>query len=478
MIVSCENCHTRFKLDNERLRAAGVKLRCSKCQHTFELKPFEPGASTPGEETPAAAPPATATPVPGEAPNDETAPTANDGGPTEEVVLGAGPGGMPGPRFDPDEIDRAVDAALRQPDGPATGDMNQAEGSERSARVEDLFGAPDSVDENGPPPDSPSLLAPAPGNPRERSEDFDWDHLSFTESRPPSAEDALKASEEVEKPSETEPLELDTDRPQIQTGRAGSQKVVRDKFPEPATDAGSELELERPVPSASWRSQGSGSPAFSRPPDGAGRSRGLENESRGKRPEAPAPRAKTSVVLTGAALSLASPIAARPKRPPLVLPLFPAIIGLILLGLVVAVVSALTIYAPDRSPVREPAVVKPAGAPRDPAALRLDDLSGRRIGREDSAPLYLVTGKARWSAPPKGRWVLDGVLVDRSGHALQRRRAWVGPLASLARLSQGDPGPDARGTPLPGKGQSGFQILFSPHPSWQADVRFEVRRAD
>ncbi|MFH2011861.1 MAG: DUF3426 domain-containing protein [Pseudomonadota bacterium] len=37
MIVQCEICQTKFKLDDERVPEEGAKARCSKCQHIFVI---------------------------------------------------------------------------------------------------------------------------------------------------------------------------------------------------------------------------------------------------------------------------------------------------------------------------------------------------------------------------------------------------------------------------------------------------------
>jgi predicted Zn finger-like uncharacterized protein len=42
MIIQCEQCKTRFKLDESRVKEAGVKVRCSKCKHTFIVKKEAP----------------------------------------------------------------------------------------------------------------------------------------------------------------------------------------------------------------------------------------------------------------------------------------------------------------------------------------------------------------------------------------------------------------------------------------------------
>lgn len=43
MILTCERCDTRFRLDESRLPAKGARVRCSRCKHAFFVRP--PGAS-------------------------------------------------------------------------------------------------------------------------------------------------------------------------------------------------------------------------------------------------------------------------------------------------------------------------------------------------------------------------------------------------------------------------------------------------
>lgn len=38
VIVDCESCHTRFRLDEARIPASGAKVRCSKCKAAFVVK--------------------------------------------------------------------------------------------------------------------------------------------------------------------------------------------------------------------------------------------------------------------------------------------------------------------------------------------------------------------------------------------------------------------------------------------------------
>ncbi|MHB8121783.1 MAG: DUF3426 domain-containing protein [Desulfuromonadaceae bacterium] len=51
MIIQCEKCQTRFRLDDSRVTDKGVKVRCTKCKHVFRVhkegshaEPFVPGA--------------------------------------------------------------------------------------------------------------------------------------------------------------------------------------------------------------------------------------------------------------------------------------------------------------------------------------------------------------------------------------------------------------------------------------------------
>jgi predicted Zn finger-like uncharacterized protein len=46
MIVTCPECLTKFRLDEERIPEGGGKARCSQCQHVFPVqKPASPGES-------------------------------------------------------------------------------------------------------------------------------------------------------------------------------------------------------------------------------------------------------------------------------------------------------------------------------------------------------------------------------------------------------------------------------------------------
>ncbi|HYH95758.1 zinc-ribbon domain-containing protein [Hyalangium sp.] len=59
MIVKCEQCQTRFKIPDEKVTDKGVKVRCTKCGHTFRVT-RESVASPSGTSTPAVPPPGAA----------------------------------------------------------------------------------------------------------------------------------------------------------------------------------------------------------------------------------------------------------------------------------------------------------------------------------------------------------------------------------------------------------------------------------
>ena len=54
MIVKCEQCQTRFKIPDEKVTEKGVKVRCTKCQHTFRVT--RDGTTSGSGQVPAAAP--------------------------------------------------------------------------------------------------------------------------------------------------------------------------------------------------------------------------------------------------------------------------------------------------------------------------------------------------------------------------------------------------------------------------------------
>lgn len=46
MIIQCEKCQTRFRLDDSRVTDRGVKVRCTKCKHVFKVQKEEQEAAS------------------------------------------------------------------------------------------------------------------------------------------------------------------------------------------------------------------------------------------------------------------------------------------------------------------------------------------------------------------------------------------------------------------------------------------------
>ena len=45
MIVQCDQCNSKFRLDDSKVKEGGVKVRCSKCKNIFIVQ-----SETPAEE--------------------------------------------------------------------------------------------------------------------------------------------------------------------------------------------------------------------------------------------------------------------------------------------------------------------------------------------------------------------------------------------------------------------------------------------
>lgn len=50
MIVQCDACNTKFRLDDSKVKATGVKVRCTKCQNVFVVMPPSSEEAAPKQE--------------------------------------------------------------------------------------------------------------------------------------------------------------------------------------------------------------------------------------------------------------------------------------------------------------------------------------------------------------------------------------------------------------------------------------------
>ncbi|MBI3755643.1 MAG: zinc-ribbon domain-containing protein, partial [Deltaproteobacteria bacterium] len=46
MIVQCDGCNTKFRLDDSKVKGQGVRVRCTKCQSVFTVMPSPPSPSS------------------------------------------------------------------------------------------------------------------------------------------------------------------------------------------------------------------------------------------------------------------------------------------------------------------------------------------------------------------------------------------------------------------------------------------------
>jgi len=53
MIVLCDNCHKKYRLDDKKIPAKGTKVRCSSCKNIFKVPPPKGQSLPPKKEDPA-----------------------------------------------------------------------------------------------------------------------------------------------------------------------------------------------------------------------------------------------------------------------------------------------------------------------------------------------------------------------------------------------------------------------------------------
>ncbi len=130
MIAACPKCKARYRIDREKLRDEGVRLRCSRCEAVFRVRP--PAAASPAPPQPAtpAESPASPAGVAASTPAGASTDSTPVGGSAESTPVGAPPS--------PDAMPAGAPASLGSvPEGPPASAVSS------------------------PPPASPEVSAPA-----------------------------------------------------------------------------------------------------------------------------------------------------------------------------------------------------------------------------------------------------------------------------------------------------------------------------
>lgn len=93
MVIQCDHCQAKFKLDDSKVGPKGVKVRCTKCKEVFVVKPPAPSEEAPAAPVPTAPAPtaaAPAAPPTPEAPQAETPPAEAPAAPAPPAEAGGG----------------------------------------------------------------------------------------------------------------------------------------------------------------------------------------------------------------------------------------------------------------------------------------------------------------------------------------------------------------------------------------------------
>jgi predicted Zn finger-like uncharacterized protein len=481
MVVVCENCRARFKFDERRLKPSGIKVHCSKCRHTFHLKPPTPLAEPSGQDDVPSPEWLGASPrVDPSAPPDEPAPQAPEAPSFSEASPPVEPG------MDTEESWQETDlAAGERPED--IGDEGFADWTDESAPFPDPQEEEETEGAEAPGPLEPEALDPedradlseasAEGDDRETEEgdsadtadpagddnpDFDWDHISFNDGSAKTEPGTVpRASSDLfGGPDEEETLELVEDR---RRPRSPGLSVGPAPGASPKRDGGSQAETLQLDRSSTVERR-------KRPPVAPS----IPQEAPGARPVLARPSLQTTPTYLPTVTQDVQPVGSRLRlqRRSLELPRTVSLVVSCVLGIAVAAISATTLYSPGP---RIDEKARAVGTVRPRADLSITGAAGERVERLNGGGLLVVTGKAQWEGTTNAPYYLEGVLVDPKGRILQRRTARLGPTPGWEVIAEADPLRFAVRDPLPAQGETPFTILFTPDPQWRVKVRFEIR---
>lgn len=146
MIAACPRCEARYRIEREKLGAAGVRLRCSKCQAVFRVR--APSSAQPPRSVAPPEVPLSAAASPNETPPPAAAPSSGD---VSMPPAGSPPAGSPS------------HAELPTEEPPLSADAGPVVAQQRSApQPAGVAVGLDSAGSSPPGPDAPLVLVGTP----------------------------------------------------------------------------------------------------------------------------------------------------------------------------------------------------------------------------------------------------------------------------------------------------------------------------
>jgi predicted Zn finger-like uncharacterized protein len=401
VIVTCEQCSTQFQLDDSKVPADGIRVRCSRCRNTFLVVP------------------------PGQPEGDLAGDLARD-------ALGRS-------QSDDLESDWQFNEDIRTP-APETAAADERVAVE--AAVDDLLGADFArapaatghLEMGGDLPGSEPAAEPTLAGRESMFDLRSTDDLDF-------GADPLESFETAEAPAPSEPLEA-------AVATEAVAKPPDGPLAEPAADLhADDLEIAADPPPTG---DSPAAPAAAEPDLGIA-SEPAEAEPREAAPAARTPAADSDAERdesTRGADSIAAPTLDAPVQAGSDLgapaedvesPPASQWIARIRAGVAWALVSALCAYAGFAGLAPATTGVTAQSAPGPIAGLEVDAVRGRWIENAQAGPVYVVTGDLRSADPSgtSGSW-LRVRLLDAAGRPIVAESGAAGPPLPAEQLREGN----------------------------------------
>jgi predicted Zn finger-like uncharacterized protein len=520
MIIQCDQCSARFRLDDNKVTESGVKVRCKHCQHIFlvrrELPQEEPDldallglqlgttASQPiPTQVPPAPEPAPSTPAPDwTPPGGDTAPFFL---PTEQTVavLPAEPVPVP-PETDTDDFSFSFDYEPPGSTPPAT-DLLEAGFTTETASPHDLppvvpqpadgygFSFEDeSPREQEPEIETPAIVADAV-QPEDTTERSSWDGLdSFEIELPepggPPAEPvpgetiSIAVPAPPAEPVEEEPFDYSGWSPED----AGTAAALSLSTPEP-TEIGGEPHSSPLTEGLAFSYSSAAAPISTviseSPPLTTPESTDEEL------PETPAKPPPITAVGVDDAFTFddAGPLPSRRQGPTPI-----AIVGMVLAALIVLMVGGggalYLLKGPEAlKKVGLGSVVRFLGAEKAvQERLLLKNLEGSYVNNSEAGELFIIRGEAVNSyRTPRAAIQVRGLIYNAAGTVILQKTTFCGnplpqeqlatlPLAKIEEAMNNRLGDSYANIGVPPGKSVPFVIVFSGLPKDAADFGVEV----